>query len=62
MGPGRPGRPPPGRNLDTDGMIPGSIERGSAMDKKQAYEKPEMKRLGLLRKLTKFSFNGYGPS
>jgi hypothetical protein len=32
------------------------------MDKKQAYEKPEMKRLGLLRKLTKFSFNGYGPS
>ena len=30
------------------------------MDKKQAYEKPEMKRLGLLRKLTKFSFTGYG--
>ena len=27
------------------------------MDNKRAYEKPEMQRLGLLRRLTKFSFS-----
>jgi hypothetical protein len=31
------------------------------MDKKRTYERPEMQRLGLLRTLTKFSFNGYRP-
>jgi hypothetical protein len=27
------------------------------MESKRAYEKPEMQRLGLLRRLTKFSFH-----
>jgi hypothetical protein len=29
------------------------------MENKRTYEKPEMKRLGLLRQLTKFSFPGH---
>lgn len=32
------------------------------MDKKRTYEAPEMQRLGLLRKLTKFSFTGSRPT
>ena len=30
--------------------------RGEAMQAKQVYEKPRMKRLGLLRQLTRFTF------
>jgi hypothetical protein len=31
--------------------------KGAAMKEKRAYEKPELQRLGLLRELTKFSFD-----
>ncbi len=30
-------------------------------NEKRAYEKPELQRLGLLRELTKFSFNHHQP-
>jgi hypothetical protein len=33
-----------------------SAERGKAMMKKKAYVKPQLRKLGLLRNLTMFSF------
>jgi hypothetical protein len=40
-----------------DGMILGP-QKGAEMNNKRTYEKPELQKLGLLRDLTKFSFNG----
>ena len=44
-----------------DGKILGTAERGKHEYNKRTYEKPEVQRLGLLRDLTKFSFNGHRP-
>jgi hypothetical protein len=35
-------------------------QKGAEMNTKRTYEKPELQKLGLLRDLTKFSFNGRG--
>jgi hypothetical protein len=44
-------------NVDADGKIRSSLEKGAAMKQKRTYEKPELQKLGLLRDLTKMSFN-----
>lgn len=46
---------------EPDGTIFEPKRKGAGMNDKRKYERPELQRLGLLRELTKFSFNNNWP-
>jgi hypothetical protein len=46
---------------DPDGTIFEPKRKGAGMNDKRKYERPELQRLGLLRELTKYSFNNNWP-